>query len=1026
MPRIFSLLLILLSIPLWANDTAVQEKAEQLLAVADKALEKSEYQEALNNYSEALKFFEQVQSSKGIADSSYGMGRVYEKLSEYEKGVVALRKALSLHEQVGDDKAVGLDLNQLASIEMRRANYAEVQTLAQKAIAMHERVGNKAGLSEALWVMGRTLFNTGNFSKSVTLAQRALTLDEETKDGKGMVLDLNLLGIAHNKMGSYAQAVSCYERALEIAEQLVDKEAAGMTLSNLGQVRADQGRDDLALDGYRKSLAIAKEIKHKHGTAINLINFALVRWRQGQYSDALEKMNEALQIWEENGDRQGVAIVLSNIAGIYSDIGNDELSLQHYQRSVQLSRETGDQYALGATLNYIGQLYAKRQQYQTALNYFSQSLEIVEKAGNKQELCNNYLGLGKTKEQMENFPAALADYKKSLEIAEQMGDRQMQARAMLGAGSVQYRLGMLKEAASNVTQSVRISQEIRHQEVLSESFHFQGLVQSKLGQKEEGRKSMEKAITVIEGVRKELDLPEEKAGYFETKLTVYEDLIQLLVEIGRHSEALQYAERSKARAFLDLLTEANIYPEKDLKPKLKKNKLLLQARYIEIQKKLRLETEKDKNDPTTIRNLEGNLVEMEKEYVQLKREIRKQNPNYSALAHPQPVAINDVRKLLDETTALLEYSVGESNSYLFLVTASDMKVITLPGEKELSSQIQKLSEVLQKPDEILQDLEGTHTTYADISSRLYDILIKPVHPEIADKKTLLIVPDGTLNYLPFEVLLTNKPGSQKINFEKLPYLLRKFQIHYAPSVSVLSAIGSNLLLRKAKNSKDLLAAADPVYGGQPGATRASKQDIYGIIKAAASLPSLPNTRLEVEQIANLYPEEKVTLLIGKEANENNIKQTKLSEYRLLHFAAHGIINEDQSDLSSLVFSMDQDDQEDGFLMMREVFDLKLNADLVTLSACRTALGQRIRGEGIHSLARAFLYAGANSVLVSLWDVSDKSTAALMKTTYGNMSENHSDKAAALRNAKLKMIEESAYSHPYYWAPFVLIGDSSNN
>jgi CHAT domain-containing protein/tetratricopeptide (TPR) repeat protein len=1010
--------------PVPTNDSTVQEKAGQLLTLADERLKKSEYQDALNNYSEALKLFEQIKFSKGIADSSYGLGKVYEKLSEYEKGVAALRKALSLHEQLGDQKAAGLDLNQLAILEMRRANYAEVQSLAEKAIQIHERVGNKTGLSEALWVLGRTFFNTGNFDRSLELGQRALKLTEETKNQKGMVLNLNLLGIVNHILGNYAQAVNCYERALTIVEQLNDREAAGMTFSNLGQVYSDQGKHDLALERYGKSLAIAKEIKHKHGMAINLLSIALIRWRQGQYSDALKEMNEALQIWEENGDRQGVAIALANIGGVYSDIGNDDLALQQYQRSVKLSKETGDKFSLVGSLNSIGQIYAKQQQYQTALNYYSESFRLLEETVDKQEISINYLSLGNMKEQMENFPAALEDYKKSLEMAEQMGDAQLQARAFLGLGSVHYRLGMLNQAANNVSQSIRISQQMDHVEILSSAFHMLGLVYSKLERKEEARKSMEKAITVIEGSRNELQLPEEKAGFLEERLTVYEDLIQLLTHMGRHSEAFQYAERSKARAFLDLLTEAKIYPEKDLKPELKQKKLLLQASYAEIQKKLRLEYAKDKSEPVTIQRLEGEFVQLEKQHIQLKREIRNQNPNYSALAHPQPIGINDVRNLLDETTALLEYSSGKSSSYLFFATSKQLKVITLPGEKELSSQIEKLLDVIQKPDQMWQDLENAHTSYVDISNRLYDILIKPVDADLAGKKMLLIVPDGTLNYLPFEVLLTNKPQTQKIDFSKLPYLIRRFQIHYAPSVSVLSAIGSNLLLRKAKNSRELLAVADAIYGTQPGETRGSyEKDIYGILKASVNLPSLPNTKLEVEQIADLYPKEKVTLLIGKEANEKNIKQTELRDYRLLHFAAHGIINEDQSEFSSLVLTMEEDGQEDGFLMMREVFDLKLNADLVTLSACRTALGQRLRGEGIQSLARAFLYAGTSSVLVSLWDVSDKSTAALMKRVYVNMKENRTNKTAAVSKAKLKMIEDGTYSHPYYWAPFVLIGDS---
>jgi CHAT domain-containing protein len=216
--------------------------------------------------------------------------------------------------------------------------------------------------------------------------------------------------------------------------------------------------------------------------------------------------------------------------------------------------------------------------------------------------------------------------------------------------------------------------------------------------------------------------------------------------------------------------------------------------------------------------------------------------------------------------------------------------------------------------------------------------------------------------------------------------------------------------------KQLLAFADPALpmGNQ-------KKGQSSVRSWVGTLSDLPYAKMEVEGIAQLYPHEVISIYYGNQASEKNLKHMDLESYQRLHFASHGLIDEEKPQFSALVLSPDPNDEEDGFLTMREVFELKLNADLVVLSACKTGLGKTIRGEGVSGLSRAFLSSGARNVLVSLWNVYDSSTASFMKSFYRNMQQDGTDKLKALKDARMRMIQSGKYSHPYYWAPFILIG-----
>jgi CHAT domain-containing protein len=383
---------------------------------------------------------------------------------------------------------------------------------------------------------------------------------------------------------------------------------------------------------------------------------------------------------------------------------------------------------------------------------------------------------------------------------------------------------------------------------------------------------------------------------------------------------------------------------------------------------------------------------------------------------------------------LLEYVLGKDGSYLFAASRSDFLAAALPPASTIAEQVQALRAIINSPPQ-----RSTLAKQIENSRQLYRELIEPAAKLMAGKRKLIIVPSGVLHYLPFEALLSSGEARTLTTLAATvwPYLVRDYAISYVPSAGVLASLRSRPI-EKSGSRKTFLAFADPVYEDETQA-RASvaRSSVRGAFGAERSwkLERLIESRREVEQIAGLYPRDQISLLLGEQATEENVKAAgRLSEYRFVHFATHGLLNEERPAYSGLILSLPSmaagnnaqstirnPQSEDGLLQVYEVFNLKLNADLVVLSACETGLGKEMKGEGLIGLTRAFLYAGTPSVMVSSWSVQDRSTADLMVKFYQELNRSQ-DKAEALRQAKLKLIQNSRYAAPYYWAPFILIGE----
>jgi CHAT domain-containing protein/Tfp pilus assembly protein PilF len=973
-----------------------------VLQEANSAFQQRLFKEAIPKLEQAISHLNPQTNQKEIADSSYKLGVSYLRTGKYQDAAELLQKAFLLHEQLGDKESSGFDLTDQGYAYINLSKYEQALQTQEKALKIHEAIANRKGIADSLRCIGLVHYFRGDYESALHVFQRGLAMATEVGDQEIEARILSDYGEVYWVQGDFDRALEFHDRAIQIAEKIKDKRILATSTGGQGLIYWHQGDLQKALESFNHCTTLFEQLGSEGSLAVNFLNLGSLHLDLGNYREAQVLLQKSLEMSVAQKDRGLEGACLSTLGGLHSDLGEFDLAIDYLKKSLRIAQEIGEKREQAFGFRDIGEIYERTEKYQQALEYYQKAYKLYEATGEKKGIGRGFSDIGVIYSKLGKHQLAMQQYVKALDILEAVGNKQGIGRTLMRIGYEQHQKGELDKAEQSLMKSVLVLREVGDPQLLWPALHQLAKVYRDTDRKTEAIKSLQEAVHLIEKVRTEIQLPEQKSGYLQDKLEVYEDLLQLLISNGNTSEAFEYAQRSKARAFLDLLAESKVNPEAGLNKELLDQKRKLVRQLVTIEKSLQKEFDKETPDLAIIRKLEAKRNEIDHQYSKLILDIRNSNPRFADLQYPLPLKLTDAQALLDSDTVLLEYFVGKNHSVLFEISTNDVRVYPISGEAQLSKLIQTFREELQKPESVLELTEQSHSSYVKSASDLYLKLMKPAEANFQSKREIVIAPDGVLNYLPFESLLTKKVRTAALDFQSLPYLATKFEIEYVPSVSVLSALKKNSQSIDS-TEKELLAIAVP--------------------NADAAVESpLPFAKSEVESIAHFYPSRDVTLLIGTEATEENMKRLNLNQYRNLHFASHGLINESRPQLSALVLSGSAAGKEDGYLTMREVFDLNLRADLVVLSACKTGLGSQTRGEGMTGLYRAFLYAGSSSVLVSLWNVSDKSAADLMTMFYRNMEKDGLSKSAALKKARMEMISRKGYSHPYYWSTFILIGN----
>jgi CHAT domain-containing protein len=586
-------------------------------------------------------------------------------------------------------------------------------------------------------------------------------------------------------------------------------------------------------------------------------------------------------------------------------------------------------------------------------------------------------------------------------------------------GIAYYNLGYYEEAIKSYMKAIELANKICDRQVLWEGYFGLGQCYEKRHKFSRAVRSYQKAIDVIDHIRSQIFLDTYKTGFVKDKFKVYEFLINLLYRLNiedlsssHADEMFHVVERAKGRAFLEGLGESKIDIRKSLSPGLKKRENELSGRIsLIIQELSRPDLSKKRR-----KKLLNKLKQEEDEYISLISRIRVEVPELANLVSASPCGVEQVQKNLDGKTALIEYFLGESESFMFFITRNEFGMYGLPSRSKIEKSIKAYLKILSGPSK--GEFKGTLA-----ARRIYGELFFPAEGNIPESvENLIIVPDGILYSLPFETLIPNTQDRSS----KDDYLVANYKISYVPSFSALLFLSENKV--KHESPKSLMAFGNPSYtlkdssNGKKSKTHVEVlRELY--LDQGFDFSPLPYTEREILEISSYFPDDRKDIYLKDEAREEIFKEAPLQDYQIIHFACHGFLAEEFPFRSALILALDDDPQEDGFLQVRELYNLRLKADLVVLSACQTGKGKLERGEGILGLPRVFFYAGAKSVILTLWRINDESTATFMSLLYHYLSKGN-DKAQALRLAKLEMIN-SRFSHPFYWAAFVLNGDSNS-
>ncbi|MBI3949049.1 MAG: CHAT domain-containing protein [Acidobacteria bacterium] len=855
---------------------------------------------------------------------------------------------------------------------------------------------------------------------------------------------------------SLRKANEKFEEALTLWRAVGFRAGETGTLNNLGIVNYSLGENQKALEYWGQLLLFRRAEGNRGAEADTLDNIGLVYYYMGEYQRALDCFSQALSVWRAMGSRWAESYSLNSIGGTYYALGQYEKSLDYHNQALQLRRALGDRFGEAGTLNLMGRVHLSVGEKEKALEYYEQALRLGRAIGNRVREADALRGIGKVHQGLGEVQKALEYYDQALPLARARGDRRGEASTLTSIGEAYYSLGEYEKALSYYGEALPLCRAMADRSVEAVALAGIARVERARGNLTEARAQIEAALTIIESLRSSVASQELRTSYFASKGNHYGFYTDLLMRLhqrqpsaGHEAVALQASERARARSLLETLAEARANIGQSVDPSLlERERTLQQQLNAKEQRRMQLLSGKHTEEQATV--AEKEVRELLTQYQEVQAQIRVKSPRYAALTQPQPLSLREIQQqVLDDDTLLLEYALGEGRSFLWAVTPSSITSYELPKRKEIEDAAQRVYNMFLTEEDVIKP---------EPVLALSRMLLGPVADQLG-KKRLVIVADGALQYLPFAALPAPGVRSQKSEVRsETPHhasrithhelLIVDHEIIALPSASVLVVLRKELAGR-APAAKRVAVLADPVFqnddlrvktrdprlktqdhSSNPQSTiRNPQSEEPAVLRSGREtgmlrFDRLPLSRIEANEIAALAPKGQQLKALDFQANRATATSPELSRYRIVHFATHGLLNNVHPELSGVVLSLvdEQGQPQDGFLRLHEIYNLSLGADLVVLSACQTALGKEMKGEGLVGLSRGFMYAGAPRVVASLWKVDDEATAELMKRFYRGMLKESLRPAPALRAAQISMRQVKRWRSPRFWAGFVLQGE----
>jgi CHAT domain-containing protein/tetratricopeptide (TPR) repeat protein len=996
-------------------------EAQQALARGDSLRANwaaASLREAIDQYEKAALLWTSISDFSKASQVTLKAGDVYFLLSEYTQALKRYQNAEALAQKTSDWLVQATALSQMGRVQSYLGNNDVAEKQVTQAVELFKRhEADRTAIAtnvygEALTSLAEVSYAKGDFLKASTQLENVLKVFQNDRKGeaRARLFKSYILGT----IGETDKAGAEISEALKLYREINDKRGEGLALTAMGLWHSSKQDPISAIAMHDKAEDIFRTIGDHYSEAVALNAIGQAYEALNEYSNALSDFNSALTLFEKTGALDAVSGTTCGIASSQLLSGNLDLALTSYERCLKLGRTAGKLRIEAFALNGIATIYAAQGRYERALRQY---------------------------ESLERF-------------FESIGDLRGQATALNAHGDFLLQRGEKQKALDVFNQVVSLSEKISDKAMMISALYNLARANEALGFHEIALSLIKKSFKLIEDARENVGSPDFRTSYFSAVGRHYDLCIEILMQLDKSrpkerfaAEAFSVSEQRRARLLLDLLSESRVGIRAAAARELVENERRLRG-LLRLQAEYRLNLSLRGKDSTELTEVTTQIARLRSDYQAVQAKLRQENPRLFSFEQFVPVDLERVQKELQgSNTILLEYALGDDHSYLWAVTSNSSESYILPARKDIEDAAREFYKSITARQEGVDQRDKDYKTkvtaadnlYSEKASNVSRMLLGPVAEKLENRR-LVVVADGALRYIPFDALPAPVVQTTDPVEGPTPLLISTNEIVVLPSASTLVAIRA-AQNRKGSTGKVVAIIADPVFNVSDDRVR-REEPPAAVAKAAADqsldqaeqqtinlrLPRLAHASDEADAISAVAPWGTTLVAKGFDASRETAMGSEVSRAQIVHFATHGFLDSEHPELSSVVLTMTDPHgaNTNGLMPLPDIYSLDLSADLVVLSACQTALGKDIKGEGLVGLTHSFMSAGAKSVVASLWKVDDRATAALMADFYAGMLQQGMTPSAALRSAKLKMMREKQWSAPYYWAGFVLQGEYTNH
>ncbi|NEO49152.1 MAG: tetratricopeptide repeat protein [Moorea sp. SIO4A3] len=920
----------------------------------------------------------QVAINQAEADKLFKQGLSHLRRSKFPEGLESWQQALVIYNQIRNRKSEAKSLGNLGLAYYHVGDYKKAIDYYQNSLAIHREIGDHKGEANSLTNLGLAYKNLGQYQKAIDYYQNSLAIKKKIGDRLGEACSLTNLGLAYDNLGEYNKAIDYHQNSLAIARAIGYREGEVNSLNNLGGAYGYLEELKKAIDYLEQSLNIARKIGYRKGEAMSLHNLRNVYFNLGDYKKAIDYYQQSIAIKRKIGDRLGQANSLNNLGSAYGHLGDYSKAIDYYQQSIAIKRKIGDRNGEAASLNNLGSAYGHLGDYQKAIDHYQKSLVIDRDIGDRNGEAASLNNLGSAYRHVGDYKKAINYYQGSLAIARDIGDRLGEAYSLGNLGNVYINLGDYFKGIDYHQDSLAIQREIGDRLGEANSLIGLGIIYDNLGKYKKAIDYQQNSLAIAREIGnrkgeasslnnigatflKKNHLKQAQTHVFDA-IKIWEDIRQ---DLGNEDDWKISIFEQQSRSY----------------------RLLQQVLVAQGKPKQALEISERGRNRALIDLLAAQLSETTQK--------------------TKAPTLKDIQEIAKQQQAtLVEYSIVDDQIYIWVIAPTGeitFRSNTLPQDTTLAELV-KVSRLQigvrgrgnQNP------ASPPNPNNSNPLQELYQVLITPIVDLLPEKESdrIIFIPHHSLFLVPFAALLDDNHK----------YLIENHTILTAPSIQSLSFTRKNWHRVQDSNGTPLIV-------GNP-----TMPSIIG--EEQKPLDSLPGAETEALTIAQLL---NTTAVIGPLATESTIVE-KMANASLIHLATHGLVDGIYY-RGAIALAPDEPDH-DGFLTSDEILigyglpeKSLLNAKLVVLSACDTGRGE-IKGEGVVGLSRSLIAAGVPSLVVSLWQVPDDDTVKLMTEFYTNIYTHKMDKAKAMREAMLSMINDGdGNPDPKAWAAFTVIGEA---